>query len=63
VTSIFYNNKTIELKSTGLIFGAFPEIDLRRSYIDMHPGCILVLFTDGIVERQNNSEEELGSES
>jgi serine phosphatase RsbU (regulator of sigma subunit) len=45
------------------IFGAFPEIDLRRSYIDMHPGCILVLFTDRIVERQNNSGEEFGSES
>jgi sigma-B regulation protein RsbU (phosphoserine phosphatase) len=52
-----------ELESTGLVFGALSEIDLRRSSVDIHPDSILVLFTDGIVERQNNLGEEFGLES
>ncbi|HSD62961.1 MAG TPA: PP2C family protein-serine/threonine phosphatase [Ignavibacteriaceae bacterium] len=51
-----------ELKTTGLIFGVFPEIDLRRSYVEMYPGNILILYTDGIIERQNNLGEEFGRE-
>ncbi len=51
-----YNDDEItELESTGLVFGALPEIELRRSYIKMNPDSILVLFSDGIVERQNNN--------
>jgi sigma-B regulation protein RsbU (phosphoserine phosphatase) len=58
---LVYQNEVIELESTGLVFGALPEIEVKRSYINISPGGILVLFTDGIVERQNNSEEEYGT--
>ena len=51
-----------ELESTGLIFGALPEIEPVRSYIKLQPGCTLVLFSDGIVERQNNKGDEFGVE-
>jgi len=50
-------NEVIELESTGIIFGALPEIDLRRSYTKIFPGSVLVLFSDGILERQNNKGE------
>jgi hypothetical protein len=53
-----YNNEVTELESTGLVFGALPEIDLRRSYIEIYPDSVLVLFSDGIVERQNTVGEE-----
>lgn len=53
-------DEAIELETTGLIFGVFPEIDLRRSYIKINPGNILILYTDGIIERQNNMGEEFG---
>ena len=33
---------------------------IKRSYINIITGSILVLFSDGIVERQNNLEEEFG---
>jgi hypothetical protein len=55
-----YNNEVTELESTGLVFGALPEIDLRRSYIEIYPDSVLVLFSDGIVERQNTVGEEFG---
>jgi hypothetical protein len=54
------HNDVTELESTGLVFGALPEIELRRSYIEIHPASVLVLFTDGIVERQNTIGEEFG---
>lgn len=45
--------KVSELESTGLIFGALPEIQLSRSFANMKSGDILVLYTDGIFERKN----------
>lgn len=60
---IFVNrNKAIELESTGLVFGALQEIDLRRSFIEFLPDSVLVLITDGILERDNSLGEEFGLE-
>ena len=59
---LVYNNEVTELNSTGLVFGALPEIDLRRSYLNINPGSVLVLFSDGIVERLNPSGVEFGME-
>jgi Stage II sporulation protein E (SpoIIE) len=59
---LVYNNEVTELNSTGLVFGALPEIDLRRSYLNINPGSVLVLFSDGIVERLNASGVEFGME-
>ncbi len=55
-------DQVIELETTGLIFGVLPEIDIRRSYIEINSGNILILYTDGIIERQNNLGEEFGKE-
>ena len=57
---VVYQNEVIELESTGLVFGALPEIEIRRSYINIYPGGVLVLFSDGIIERQNAMGEEFG---
>lgn len=59
---IVFNDHIINLDSTGLVFGAFREIELHRSYIKLEPGGILVLFSDGIVERQNKKGEEFNLE-
>ncbi len=59
---LIYNNEITELESTGLVFGAFLDIDLRRSYVKIYPGGVLVMFSDGIVERQNAAGEEFGLE-
>ena len=45
-----------DLEATGITLGFMPDIDMHRSYIHMKPGSVLVLFTDGIVEREENAD-------
>jgi phosphoserine phosphatase RsbU/P len=45
------------LEPTGIVIGAFPQIDISRSYIKIPSGSILVLVTDGILERKNRRSE------
>jgi len=52
--------KVSDLKATGITLGFLSEIDLRRSYIHMEPDSVLVLFSDGIMERENTDEEQYG---
>ncbi len=59
---LFDGENFTELESTGLVFGALPEIDLSRGHALMKNGNVLVLFSDGIFERQNNKQEEFGIE-
>ena len=59
---IVSDDKIINLDTTGLIFGAFPDIELHRSYVKLEPGGILVLYSDGILERQNKKGEEFNIE-
>lgn len=54
------NNRTVELNSTGPIFGALPEVKLGSLESKMEEGDLLVLFSDGIFERQNSMNEEFG---
>ena len=51
-----------ELEATGLLFGALPEIDLQRGHAYLKPGSLLVLYTDGIIERKNIHSEDFGIE-
>ena len=39
-----------------------PEIDIHRSYVYVENNAVLVLYSDGIVERQNTKEEQFGTE-
>jgi len=54
---LFDGEKFSVLEPTGLIIGAFPKIDISRSYAKLHKGGILVMFTDGIIERKNRRSE------
>jgi sigma-B regulation protein RsbU (phosphoserine phosphatase) len=55
-------NKVSELGATGLIFGALPQVELQRSYAFLEKNGILVLYSDGIVERVNANDELFGVE-
>jgi serine phosphatase RsbU (regulator of sigma subunit) len=57
---LVFKSEVSELDSTGLVFGALSEIEFGRSFIHINPESVLVLFTDGIIERQNNLGEEFG---
>lgn len=52
--------KVIELEATGLILGALPEITLHRSYTQIEPDAVLVMFSDGIFERLNQKDAIFG---
>lgn len=49
-----------DLEATGFPLGFLPEIELRRSYIRLDPGAVLVLYSDGIVERHKDEDEQFG---
>jgi sigma-B regulation protein RsbU (phosphoserine phosphatase) len=55
-------NTVVDLPATGITLGFMPEIELSRSYIRLDPGSVLVMYTDGIIERKNQNEELFGVE-
>ncbi|MGE5457973.1 MAG: PP2C family protein-serine/threonine phosphatase, partial [Methanococcaceae archaeon] len=50
--------KVTELEPTGLIFGALPEIELSSAKGFMAEGSVMVLFSDGIIERMDTNNQE-----
>ena len=51
-----------QLKATGTILGAVPEISLQQAFACFQPGGVLVMYSDGLLERYNNLGEEFGLE-
>ena len=49
-----------ELGGTGLCLGMFPSVNYGILTMQIQPGEILCLFTDGIVESRNPDKEEFG---
>ena len=54
---LFDGKKFQTLEPTGIVIGAFPNLDISRSYIRIHPGSVFVSVTDGILERKNRRSE------
>jgi hypothetical protein len=50
------------LEATGIALGFFSEIKISRSHVLMPPESVLVLFTDGIIERESEPDERFGME-
>jgi sigma-B regulation protein RsbU (phosphoserine phosphatase) len=45
----------VALKNTGMALGVLAEAPLQRATVDLGPGSVLVLYTDGIPEARNMS--------
>jgi sigma-B regulation protein RsbU (phosphoserine phosphatase) len=54
--------KAIPLEATGLVVGLLPGADYAQATIPMHPGDVLLVFTDGISEAMSNDDEEWGED-
>ncbi len=54
---LVHGKQVTNLKATGLILGALPEITLHRSYARIEPDSVLVLFSDGLFEREDSKGE------
>jgi sigma-B regulation protein RsbU (phosphoserine phosphatase) len=51
------DGKVSELDMGGAILGPNPDAQYERGYVQMSPGAVLLLFTDGIVEAANQDDE------
>ncbi|HEX2834128.1 MAG TPA: SpoIIE family protein phosphatase [Thermoanaerobaculia bacterium] len=51
------------LKSTDLVVGLVPRTSYRNQTVRLSSGDSLVLFTDGVTEAENESEQQLGLDS
>ena len=47
------SDEVFELKTCGPVLGPLPDAVYRRGYITLKPGETLVLFTDGVTERED----------
>jgi sigma-B regulation protein RsbU (phosphoserine phosphatase) len=50
----------LELSNGGTVIGPLPEARFRRGFARVHPGEVLLLLTDGILERRDRSGEFFG---
>jgi serine phosphatase RsbU (regulator of sigma subunit) len=48
------------LQATGLPLGIFPERGYEEAETKLEPEDVLLLFTDGVTERRNESDDEFG---
>lgn len=52
----------VELTTGGTVIGPLPEVQFRRGFARIRPGEVLVLCTDGILERRDAKGEFFGTE-
>lgn len=57
---LVHGEQVKQLKATGTILGALPEISLHRASASFAPGAVLVMYSDGLLERRNDDNEEFG---
>jgi sigma-B regulation protein RsbU (phosphoserine phosphatase) len=55
-------NKLTPLDKGGLIVGIMPSVPYEEETIPFNPGDLLIIFSDGITEAMNNSEEEFSEQ-
>lgn len=57
------SKNTVEwLDAEGLILGVRPEVEFEQRVTSLQPGDILILYTDGVTEAENNDGEFFGEE-
>jgi phosphoserine phosphatase RsbU/P len=50
------------LDSGGTVVGMIPQFSYRQTTVELNPGDLLVMYTDGVSEAMNPAEEEWGEE-
>jgi len=50
------------LEATGMVVGLLPNVTYQAKSIELSPGSMLAIFTDGVTEAVNKADEEFGEE-
>lgn len=56
------NGDFVRLEAGGSVLGAFPGISFAQDQIELHDGDRLILFTDGLTEAVDASNEQFGEQ-
>lgn len=59
---IVKGDQITELPATGITLGFMPDIELKRGYVNLELGSVMVLYTDGIIEREEREDEQFEAE-
>jgi phosphoserine phosphatase RsbU/P len=59
---LFCADRILELATGGTVIGPLPEVRFRHGLARMDVGDVLVLCTDGILERRNRAGDFFGQE-
>jgi phosphoserine phosphatase RsbU/P len=59
---LFRRNRMLRLEGGGTVVGLFPTARYEEAQIQIEPGDLLLAFTDGMTEPENNFGEEFGEE-
>lgn len=57
---VIRDSEAIPLDTGGLLLGSFPRVQYEEGRMELHPGDLLVLYTDGVTEARNGQGEEFG---
>jgi phosphoserine phosphatase RsbU/P len=56
------SGEVIELRPSGVVLGILDEPALEAGSLQVQPGDVLLMYTDGVVEAVNEQQEEFGRE-
>jgi sigma-B regulation protein RsbU (phosphoserine phosphatase) len=56
------NGRITRLEANGTVMGLFPKVGYQAGSIQLDPGTIMAIFTDGVTEAMNGADEEFGEE-
>ncbi len=51
----------IELSGDGIALGVLPDVTIQENHIRLHPGDVLIFYTDGVTEAMNEDYDEFGT--
>jgi sigma-B regulation protein RsbU (phosphoserine phosphatase) len=60
---VLRGTETIALEPTGTVVGLLSDSAYAQATLQLHPGDVLIAFTDGISEAMNHKDEEWGEHS
>jgi sigma-B regulation protein RsbU (phosphoserine phosphatase) len=56
------DGEVVSLTRTGIPLGMFEGMEWQQAQVQIEPGDVLLLYTDGVTEAQNAADEEYGDD-